>query len=59
MSTSRMLTVMLDSDATQNVNSSCLFRFLARNLDFLHANLSGSMTQKKRWVWWLGEVSVS
>ena len=25
-STSRMLTVMLDSDATQEVNSSCLFR---------------------------------
>ena len=36
MSTSRMLTVMLDSDVTQNVNSSCLFRSSSPTCNYIH-----------------------
>ena len=35
-STFRMLTVMLDSDATQNVNSSCLFRSSSPTCNYIH-----------------------
>ena len=36
MSTYRMLTVMLDSEITQNVNSPCLFRSSSPTCNYIH-----------------------